>query len=370
MNRVIYGNNSNTDMRYAVRSYISDPTFLMEKAGKRYLFLDHRELGVFKQVKKSDLKLILLDPIIEKVKTSQEPTSLANRIAWHLFQEYKLTREPVEVPISFPLDMADFLRAKGITLKPLSPFFPEREIKDRDEVDAIVSALRRTKKAFQRIEEILRASTIRGKKIIYNNRPLTSEFVKMEVDTLFLQHNLLNVEGIVISSGNQAAIPHHMGEGPLLAHQTIICDLFPRDRTTGYFADMTRTYVKGEPSLAVQRMYETVLDVQETVLKKIKPGILTKDIHQHAVTMFLNKGFDVGEQGFVHSTGHSIGLDIHEGPQFNSTSDSILNIGNILTVEPGLYYHNRGGVRIEDVICVMKTGYKNLTRYHKEYIIP
>jgi Xaa-Pro aminopeptidase len=132
---------------------------------------------------------------------------------------------------------------------------------------------------------------------------------------------------------------------------------------------MTRTYSKGKPSEKVQKIYKTVLKAQETAIKKIKPGIKASEIHQVCVDIFLKAGYDVGNKGFVHNTGHGIGIDIHEKPYLSKSSEDVLRKGMIFTVEPGLYYSGLGGVRIEDDVLVTEKGCENLTNYPKQFII-
>ena len=111
------------------------------------------------------------------------------------------------------------------------------------------------------------------------------------------------------------------------------------------------------------------LEAQENAIKKIKPGVRASEIHQACVKVISDNGFDVGDKGFVHNTGHGIGIDIHEEPYLKNDSETVLKEGQVFTVEPGLYYPGIGGVRIEDNILVTKTGYENLTDYPKKFII-
>ena len=116
-------------------------------------------------------------------------------------------------------------------------------------------------------------------------------------------------------------------------------------------------------------MYDTVLTSQAAGIKAIKPGIKASDVHKICADIFLEAGFDVGDKGFIHSTGHGIGIDIHEEPRLRENTDVILEEGNVIAVEPGLYYPKLGGVRIEDDILVTKDGFENLVNYHKVFVI-
>ncbi len=166
-------------------------------------------------------------------------------------------------------------------------------------------------------------------------------------------------------------MPHHSGSGPIVPDTPIVIDIFPRSQQTGYFGDMTRTVVKGTPSKEVKRMYKAVLEGQKIGISMIKHGVKSADVHNAVVDYFSKSGFKTGQidgkqQGFIHSTGHGLGLEIHEPPRV-SVGNDILQAGNVVTVEPGLYYEKLGGVRIEDVVLVTKKGCEVLSKFPKKF---
>lgn len=359
-------------MFYRVGVHVPDPFFLLEKDDKQYVFLDSREYGVFQEHNENpNIECVLLDPIIARANKLTEDVSWQYKLGFHLLKMYDVLGVEIFIPANFPVMMADYLRSKGAKLTPISPFYPERLKKSAKEVAALRESLVRTQKAFALIEQVLRDSTIEGDEIKYNGETLTSELLKARVEQVLLEQDMINIEGMIISCGSQAAIPHHPGSGVLRPNQTIICDIFPQHRATGYFADMTRTYVKGEPSEDVRNMYAAVLRAQETAMEKLRPGMKGKEVHQICVDIFAELGYEsnVGERGFCHGTGHGLGLDIHEEPFMRMVSEPVLEVGQVITVEPGLYYSEKGGVRIEDVVVVTADGCENLTQYHKDYII-
>src|SRR3989344_1688822 len=321
----------NKDMKYAVKIDILDDFFFLETEKEKYIFLDHREFGFFQERNKN--------PNIEAVLAKGGGR---DDFALSLIQKYSPNSKEIEVPAYFPLDLADYLRGKGIALKIARPYYSERAIKRDAEIEMIEASIKKTHSAFLKIEEILGASSIKDGLIYFCGWLLTSEFVKSEVEKVLFEKGMLNTEGIIISCGKDAAIPHHPGHGNLLAGETIVCDIFPVSKETGYFADMTRTYVKGKPS---------------------------KKIHKAVTDTFIKDGFDVGDSGFTHGTGHGLGLEVHEAPHINRTSEDILEPGHVFTIEPGLYYADSGGIRIEDIVCVTEDGYKNLTNFQKTFII-
>ena len=375
--RAIFASTKDSDMHYAVKTPITSSFFYIElgrssKGGfasdEKYALLDKVDFGIIP--KKLRIKSVPLKPLAEEAKKMKFRTSDRNKLAYYIFKKYGLMGKEVEVPIYFPLDMADFLRRYGAKLVPTFPFFPERAVKTKEEIGYIKESLAHTKLDFRIIENILRTSKIKGNKIYFKNKILTSEFLKQEAEKALIEKGMFDLLGMIISSGEQTAIPHHSGSGPIRPHQPIVCDIFPRHRQSGYFSDMTRTYVKGKPSLEIQKMYSTVLKSQIAAIKKIRAGLSAKEIYNTAADVILKNGYHVGDSGFVHGLGHGVGLDIHEKPSLKVNSEDILEAGNIITIEPGLYYPNIGGVRIEDMFLVTKTGCKNLTNYPKKLVIP
>ncbi len=372
MPKLMYASSSkNSDMFYAVRLPIPDPFFYLDTGEKKYVFLDQRECGVFKEHNTNpNIELVNVNPLFQEAKECADQTSTWNRLAYRVLEKYGLKNFAIEVPTSFPLDMADYLRLKGIVLGTSQHFFPERLIKNATEVAAIREALLRTQQAFQTIEYILGNASIEGDMVVYKGVPLTSEFLRRQAERILFEHDMINVEGMIISCGAHAAIPHHQGAGPIRPHQTIVCDIFPRHRRSGYFADMTRTYVKGTPSDQLQAMYDAVVMAQIHAINKVSPGAAFSDSHNACADLFLEYGFHVGDQGFTHGTGHGLGIDIHEAPYVNASSKSVFEPGHVVTIEPGLYYPELGGVRIEDVVVVTEDGFENLTRYPTRFVIP
>lgn len=371
MPRLAFASTKDSDMRYAIRMEIPDPFFLLETGDRMFVFLDHREYGVFQEQNQNpSIELVLLNPLMTAACAIPGNESIRCKLAFHLVRQYGVAGQPIDVPTGFPLDIADYLRANRITLHPIAPYAPARLQKTDAERDAIRDGLRRTHVAFRRIEEMLRASIVVGEGIRFRGVALTSESVKREVDAVLLAEGMQNREGIIVSCGAHAAIPHHSGHGLLRPEQTIICDIFPRSTVTGYFADMTRTYVKGAPSPDLVRMYDAVRTAQARAIAAVRPGVMGKDVHAVSCETFREAGYDVGDRGFIHGTGHGLGLDVHEEPYIAATSSTVLASGHVVTVEPGLYYPELGGVRLEDVVVVTETGCENLTEYPTEFVIP
>jgi Xaa-Pro aminopeptidase len=274
------------------------------------------------------------------------------------------------VPGNFPLEYADRLRDHGIalTVKP-EPFFDERLVKSPEEIQAITQAMRRTEAAMDAAVAAIREAEVRDGVLWWQGRVLTSEALKHLIARQLLDDGLTALHTIV-ACGEQACDPHHEGSGPLQAGTSILIDIFPRDTRSRYCADLTRTLVKGQAPEAIHRMYHAVLAAQECAFHRIRGGADGEAVHQHVQQTLVAHGFQTGEmrgrmQGFFHGTGHGLGLDVHELPRVSRVK-SILRTGNVITVEPGLYYPGVGAVRIEDVVVVAETGIHNLTVYPKQ----
>jgi Xaa-Pro aminopeptidase len=273
------------------------------------------------------------------------------------------------VPATFPLSYAEELSANKVRVHTAKEniFWPEREAKNEDELKLIRRALSITESGMARAMEVLQASApARGKRLEWSGRTLTSEILRAEIDSAILRAGGLPANTIV-AGGDQACDPHERGSGPLFADSLIILDIFPRDAKSGYFGDMTRTIVRGRASDEQRRLWETVREGQELALKRMKPGVDGLKVHNEVKQLFTDRGFPTevrnGKQvGFFHGTGHALGLEIHEFPRFQKT---VFKPGQVLTVEPGLYYPGLGGVRIEDVAVVTVTGNRLLSKFEK-----
>lgn len=276
----------------------------------------------------------------------------------------------VLVPENFKMKYAEILLANKIKIEIKNPFFPERMLKGKIEIAKIKETQKINEIALAKAINIIKKSKIRkDKKLSYLNKILSSEFIKEMLNIEFLKGNCYS-EISIVSSGRDTSDPHQLGKGYIIANQPIIIDTFPKSQITKYFSDMTRTIVKGKATPEIKKIYQTVLEAQELAISHIKHGVKCNEIHKIVENIFLTRGFKTNQQGkniqgFIHGTGHGVGLDIHESPFINANSNDILEEGNIVTIEPGLYYRGIGGVRIEDIILVTKNGCENLTKFPK-----
>lgn len=366
--------NSETDANilYATRFFVPDPVIYFQIKNKFYLVLSDLEIDRAKKNASVD-HVLSFSKVANRLKKKGIKKPETVDIIHHIFSERKILT--VLVPANFPIEIADGLRKKRykVRFKP-DPFFDSRQFKSLQEVKYIKESLRAAEKGMHAGINLIKKSIIGKDGFLYISKTkLTSEMVKAEVNSTILKLGYLTSHTI-ISCGNQCCDPHNEGSGPLRANSSIILDIFPRSQKTGYFGDMSRTVVKGKASSRLKEVYQTVLEGQQIAFKKIKDGIDGKDVHDEIQNFFKQRGFPTRKgkkrmEGFFHGTGHGLGLDVHEYPRINITS-CILKAGNVVTIEPGLYYPGMGGVRIEDVVLVTKSGMKNLTQYPKFLEIP
>lgn len=362
---IVADSERDADMLYATGMFVGDPFIFLEQNGKRTIVLSDLEIDRGRRQARVD-EIQPLSEIEREVQGSSKKLPAFAKIVAHFLRKRGV--RSAFVPANFPLALAEELSANSIRLQTAKDlFWPEREAKTDEELKLMRRALSITESGMARAMEVLAASNVgRGKKLEWSGRTLTSEILRAEIDSAILRAGGLPANTIV-AGGDQACDPHERGSGPLSADSLIILDIFPRDAKSGYFGDMTRTVVRGKASDAQRRLWETVREGQEMALKKMKPGVDGLTLHNAIKQLFADRGFPTeireGRQvGFFHGTGHALGLEIHEFPRFQRT---IFKPGQVLTVEPGLYYPGLGGVRIEDVAVVTETGNRVISRFEK-----
>jgi Xaa-Pro aminopeptidase len=265
----------------------------------------------------------------------------------------------ISVPPYFPLSIAERLKSEGMKLKVISDIVPQRRIKNPEEVKKISISQRIAGEAMKMVLRILKKSKEKGGILYYGDFPLTSERLKTLVSLKLISLSS-SCEMMIISSGTQTAIPHHRGEGEIKSGESIVVDIFPKHTLFRYHGDLSRTFVVGEPAQELREAYDHVLNAQQLALSMIHSGLSCRELHSAVKDYFSDHGYETDVKkstGFIHSTGHGIGLEIHEPPLI-SENDETLERGNVITVEPGLYFPKRFGVRVEDVAVVHRDGVK------------
>ncbi|WP_396612853.1 M24 family metallopeptidase [Haloferax sp. S1W] len=284
--------------------------------------------------------------------------------------------ETLATPSDFPLGLADSLRDEGVSVEAETDdvLTKIRAVKTDEEVEHIRTAQKANEASMQAAEDLIRAADVADDgTLLYEGEPLTSERVKEEIEITLLRHGCA-LDETIVACGADAADPHDRGSGPLSADEAIIVDIFPRDKETKYNGDMTRTFVKGEPTEEVRAWFELTEKAFYAALDAIEPGATGEDVHDAVCDVYEEAGENTlradptAETGFIHSTGHGVGLDVHELPSVSQAGEE-LEPGHVITIEPGLYDPEIGGVRIEDLVVVTEDGYENLTDYPVELVV-
>ncbi len=281
----------------------------------------------------------------------------------------ELRQEHFTVPADFPAGLADRLRRLGLRLTVADgPLFPARTIKTAAEAAALREGNRCSAAGLAAAARVLRASRIRGRRLYVGGELLTSEKLKFAIEIACLEAGAISTHTIA-AGGDQACDPHERGHGPLRPHELIVVDIFPRVQATGYFGDMTRTFLRGRASAAQRGLVEAVRAAQLAALRRVRAGVTGAAVHAAATAVFDQRGYETrrstrGSVGFFHGTGHGVGLEIHEAPRVSLTATDPLAAGAVVTIEPGLYYPGLGGCRIEDVVQVTSASPRLLSRFH------
>ena len=287
----------------------------------------------------------------------------------------------VAVGTYFPLGMAERLRAAGIEIVVDRGLSERRRAKRPDEIAALEATQRATEDAWAQGVAALQRSTVRKDGTLeLDGEPFTAERLRAIVESRLLELGCVS-EGAIIAPGKQAADPHMIGMGPLRAGEAIVMDIFPQHKTTRYYADMTRTVSKGEPAAEITKMYDITKRAQDAGIKALRPGVTGREVHELVEDIIWEAGYDTlrpGQQrsknggaprGFIHGTGHGVGLEIHELPSVGRSGTKPLAPGDVVTVEPGIYLPELGGVRLEDMLVITETGSRNLTRAPRQLVV-
>jgi len=364
---IIADSERNANLYYASRFLAPDPFIFLQVNGRRMLIMSDLELDRAK-AQSSVNQVLSYAKLSEQAKgRGVEQPSMLDVIEEALKPE---GIKELEVPTDFGVAYADGLRKRGYTVTPKpEPFFPERMIKSEEEVRHLTESLRITEASLATAIDLISNSEIRPDKTLWlAGKPLTVELLRKTMHIIMMERECV-AQHTIIAPGVQAVDPHNEGSGPLRAHEPIVLDVFPQHAQTRYFADITRTVVRGKASDKVRKMFEAVREGQEIAYRMIKDGVDGSAVHKAIMGSFDSLGFKTGEQGgrmqgFFHGTGHGVGLEIHEPPRVSAKPD-MLRTGMVVTVEPGLYYLDAGGMRIEDMVVVTKDGCRVLTEAPK-----
>jgi Xaa-Pro aminopeptidase len=364
------------DLEYASGFRAVDPVVLVQKGKNQWLVVPRLEFGRAKrEVKTSAFRehyprvrwhVETLTPNMLNMTRKQS----ARFSEWVIHTVKYAGARSVTVPPPFPHGIARQLEQAGIkVVVAKTELFPERAIKTNDELRKIRQSQQAAVIAMRTAIAMIAGSEIDRQGFLRSEgNQLTSERLRGVIEKVLVEHECFCRE-LIVAGGRQSADPHEMGEGPLRAHEPIVIDIFPQHLKHGYWGDLTRTVVRGRASPRLRRMYAAVRAAQSVALSSIRAGTRCSAVHRRAVAEFKRRHFVTQREkdessGFIHSTGHGVGLAIHETPSLGFSSGR-LKARNVVTVEPGLYYPDVGGVRIEDTVVVTSQGWRYLVPCEK-----
>lgn len=359
---VMYASSRDADMRYLTKFTTSDPFVYFKKPGENgTIIISQMEIGRASRESPAAVMTRAEAGLPEILKKEKDPTrATAKMIAGQAGKK-------ILIPPQFPVGLARALEKHCSVSVDTGTVLNMRAKKTRPEITAMRHVQEMTETALGLGVALIRKSTVK-KGVLYNKgKPLTSEDVRFAMHSHLLSCGCTAVDTIV-SCGENTAIPHMTGTGPLLADEPIIIDLFPVEEASGYYADMTRTVVKGEPTDEIREMYNALCGAKQLAISLIKPNVLGSDVYQAVVDFFAERGYESDTRGFVHNLGHGVGLHIHELPTVGPAGKELV-AGNVITVEPGLYYPGTGGVRLEDIGVVTARGFDKFTNFSEELVL-
>jgi Xaa-Pro aminopeptidase len=349
---------------------VPDPFLYAEVGGVRHIAIGSMEIPRLAALGAYELHPFEEFGADELIAAGTSYRELRREIPARAVKSFGLTS--ASVPETFPLWLADRLRADGVELDLDGDLFDDRR---RVKSDAELAGMRRAQRAAEAgmdaARDLLRRATPHGDGLAVDGEPLTVERIKIAMAHAFAQ-NGTTCEDFIVAPGPQGAVGHDMGSGAVRPGVPVVIDIWPRDNETSCYSDMTRTYVVGEVPEQVEQWHALCKQALDAAIAEIRDGADGRHVYDVTCELFEAAGEptqrtkEAGKplaEGFFHGLGHGVGLEVHEQPGMGLASKTALRAGDVVTVEPGLYRQGYGGVRLEDLVLVTGSGAENLTQY-------
>jgi len=368
---IIYGDTArNPELRHELPLMLGDPFLYMEKDGRKVVVITDFE---WPRIQESGVDVELISPyalgLDELMDSGKKFWQIALELALRGVKQVGVTS--ATVPHTFPLGLADLLRDKGVELNVDREFFNERRrVKNSTEIEGIRRAQRAAEAGMDAARDLFRRAQPSNGSLLVDGEPLTSERVKLAIQTAFTAHGC-TADEFIVSHGAQSAIGHDMGSGEIKAGEPIVIDLWPKDAETACYADMTRSFCIGEIPDELREYHRVAKESLDKSIAALKPGVKGSEVNEVSCEPFHAAGYktllskepgEIVETGYFHSLGHGVGLEVHEQPNLSRIGEELL-AGDVVTIEPGMYRRGWGGCRLEDLVLVTKDGAENLTDY-------
>jgi Xaa-Pro aminopeptidase len=357
------------DLRHEVPILVPDAFLYAERDGRRYVVVASMEVPRI-----AELGVAEVLPLERFGVDELHARGVPRHLIWPELVHAACSELGVSdavVPADFPLELADFLRDRGVSLRAERGLFEgRRRVKNEHELAGIRRAQRAAEAAMAAAIELLRRSSPNGAYLAVDGETLTSERLKQVVEDELLRHNAV-IDDPIVSHGPQTAIGHESGSGPIAAGEAVLFDLFPRDRASACYADMTRTYVVGDAPDELREYHRLCREALDRAVEGVRPGVEGSQLHRLTCEFFEAHGYptqlskkpgEVLEDGFFHALGHGVGLEVHEEPGLGRTGETLV-AGDVVALEPGLYRSGFGGCRLEDLVLVTDSGAERLTDF-------
>jgi Xaa-Pro aminopeptidase len=370
---LMYSSTLSADMRHVIPHDVHDPFFYAELDGRTYTAIKSLEAARMSEVPGMTvfpLETLGYDDFRARGESPDDAELSTLLVAC---EKIGLTR--AIVPPTFPVEVADFLRAGGIELTVgRDEFVLRRRVKTPTELAGIRRAQVAAEAGVAHVAASMeRAAVGPDGGLLLDGEPLTCEGLKIGIRAAFLR-NGCDDAGLIVAHGEQTCIGHHAGSGQIFEGEPVTVDICPRDVESGGNSDMTRTFVKGPINEELAMYYRIVKESFDRTLAAIRPGLPVADLHRISCEPMIEAGQptqltkapgEVLTEGYFHSLGHGIGLEVHEAPGLGQ-NDAVLMAGDVIAIEPGCYRQGFGGVRLEDIVLVTDTGYERITDYPYE----
>jgi Xaa-Pro aminopeptidase len=351
------------ELRHEIPLSVPDPFLYVERNGTRRVVTHSLELPRLRSLAGLEVHVLEEFGADELRRSGLDQYGVRDEIIGRACAEFGISQ--AVVPAAFPLDVADALRANGIDISVDRELFERRRrVKGGAELEGMRRAQRAAEAGMEAARAILRAALAGGSTI-------TVEEIKAAILQRFLDLGA-SADELIVSHGPQSAIGHDAGSGEILRDEPVVIDLFPRDNESGVYADMTRTFVFGDPSDELREWHGLCKRALDRALDEIRAGVTGRAVFDGTCEIFEAAGYSTPrkkeegvplEEGFIHSLGHGVGLEVHEAPSLGLLGTDLLVAGDAVSVEPGLYRPGYGGLRLEDLVVVTEDGCENLTDF-------
>lgn len=357
------------ELRHEVPHAVADRFLYGEHDGRRFTVI--RSLEVARMSEIANLEVLPFEELglDELLAAGRSHEEVQLEIAVRVCERFGIAR--ASVPADFPVELADHLRAAGIDLTVERALFAaRRRSKNEAEIAGIRRATRAAEAGTRAVAELLRRSEVVDGRVLLDGEPLTSERLKIGVAEAFTANDA-TADEFIVAHGFQTCVGHHMGSGEIGYGEPITVDLWPRDRESACYTDMTRTFVVGPVNDELQEYHRLCKQALEESVAAVRPGVRASELNRIAAQVFEDAGQrtqlskqpgEVLLDGFFHSLGHGVGLEVHELPHLDRSGDELVP-GDVIAMEPGCYRQGFGGVRLEDLVLVTDDGHEVLTDF-------